>query len=166
MLMLWLQWNPLRFLKEVVVLYANDKIPIYANNNMHKERKKIRKICPEQLHLSIKGSSSSSSSQRFFCALRTDDYTTGGGSRTSDHTLAYLMSDMHRGERSRLDDIAIGDAALDRGHMGVWRFCLFHTIPRSLHAHRICAVVVIQTPYCVTVWGHGSLQQYSLSLPG
>jgi hypothetical protein len=47
--------------------------------------KAVEKICPEQLHLSIKRRSSSNS-QRFFCTLRTDDYTTGGGSGTYDHT--------------------------------------------------------------------------------
>ena len=66
MLMSWLRRKPLRLLKEVVVLYANDKIRIYSNNNMHKEGKKNQKIYLEQLHLSIKGNNSINSQIYFF----------------------------------------------------------------------------------------------------
>ena len=39
-LILWLRRKTLRLLKEVVVLYASDKIRIYSNNNTHKKEKK------------------------------------------------------------------------------------------------------------------------------
>jgi hypothetical protein len=61
------------------------EILIVGNKSTVAPVKAVEKICPEQLHLSIKRRSSSNS-QRFFCTLRTDDYTTGGGSGTYDHT--------------------------------------------------------------------------------
>ena len=154
MLMSWLRRKPLSLLKEIVVLYANVKIQIYSNNDMHKERKKNRKICLEQLHLSIKGNSNINSQRFFFCVVSSGRMTTKWNLLTR---VACRMSATHRGERCR-HAIAIWDAALDRGHMEVWRFCLFHTIPDSpstwrVPAHRMCAVVVIQkTLYCSLGW--------------
>ena len=78
MLMSWLRRKPLSLLKEIVVLYDNDKIRIYSNNNMHKEGKKNQKIYLEQLHLSIKGNNSINP-QRFFCAVSSGRMTTQSG---------------------------------------------------------------------------------------
>ena len=121
--MSWLRRKPLRLLMKIAVLYDNDKILIYSNNDMHKERKKNRKICLEQLHLSIKGNSSINSQRFFLCSkLRTDDHTKWNLLTR----VACRMSATHRGERCR-HAISIWDAALDRGHIEVCRFCLFHT---------------------------------------
>jgi len=83
---------------KIVVLYDNDKILIYSNNDMHKERKKNQKICLEQLHLSIKGNSSINSQRFFLCSkLRTDDHTKWNLLTR----VACRMSATHRGERCR-----------------------------------------------------------------